>query len=87
MSRHMLAAALLLSLGAAPALAQTAPAEMSPAARTLEQNQRAFIVTPPARPQPEQAAQAPAPKFPPVLATQPATGSRRLALADQPRRQ
>ena len=90
MSRNPLAAAaLLLGLAAGPAFAQTAPeATQMLHARTLEQNQRAYVA-PPARPPQvvQQAAQQPAQAAPakdrPVAAT-PVNG-RRVVLADKVR--
>jgi hypothetical protein len=89
MSRNMLAAAALLSgLAAAPAFAQSQPASAPDHARTLEQNQRAYVA-PPARPPQvvQQAAQQPAQAAPakdrPVAAT-PVNG-RRVVLADKVR--
>ncbi|MDO9710497.1 hypothetical protein [Paracraurococcus lichenis] len=81
MSRILPAAALLLGLAAAPAFAQGSPAPEDPSARTLQQNQRAFIPTP-ARPQPRQAE---AVKQPPVAALPPAV-ARRFAQAEPARR-
>jgi hypothetical protein len=82
MSRNLLAAAaLLLGLAAAPAFAQTVPAAL-PApdqARTLEQNQRAYVAPRPAAPQ-----AAPA-KERPVATTLPPVTSRRVELADRTR--
>jgi hypothetical protein len=82
MSRHTLAAALLLGLAAGPALAQTTPAESPLAPRTLEQNQRAYLA-PPARPQVTQDQPV---RDRPVAVAPSATAGRRLALADTPRR-
>ena len=78
MSRNLLAAAaLLLGLAAPPALAQPVPAPDQ--ARTLEQNQRAYVAPRPATPQ-----AAPA-KERPVAATPPPVTGRRVELADRAR--
>jgi hypothetical protein len=80
MSRNLLAAAALLSgLAAAPAFAQSVPAAVPDHARTLEQNQRAYVAPRPAAPQ-----AAPA-KERPVAATLPPVTSRRVELADRTR--
>jgi len=80
MSRHTLAAALLLGLVAAPTLAQSNPTpEESAAARTMQQNQRAYVA-PPTRPQ---VAQEPVAKDRPVAAAVPPIARRRVVLADR----
>ena len=80
MPRNLLAAAALLSgLAAAPAFAQSQPASAPDHARTLEQNQRAYVAPRPAAPQ-----AAPA-KERPVAATLPAVTGRRVELADRAR--
>lgn len=87
MSRNMLAAAALLSgLAAAPAPshAQNAPAPYD--ARTLEQNQRAYVAPRPSPPPMAEAAPAATPvKEKPVAATSPQAGLRRVVLADKVR--
>lgn len=78
MSRMMpAAAALLLGLAAAPAFAQV-PVPEDAAARTMQQNQRAFVPAAP-RPQRVEAAK-PAP-----VATVPAPAPRRFAQAEDGR--
>ncbi|TDG31124.1 hypothetical protein [Paracraurococcus ruber] len=83
MSRISLAAALLLGLAAAPipasAWAQSATEDL--AARTMQQNQRAFMPAPP-RPQAAQDQAKPAP----VAAAQPVPVARRFAQAELGRR-
>lgn len=74
------AAALLLGLAAAPAFAQTVPAAEPNQARTLEQNQRAWVAAP--RPAAPQAAPA---RERPVAAALPALPGRRFELADRNR--
>ncbi|MCB4824635.1 hypothetical protein [Roseicella aerolata] len=82
MSRIPLAAAaLLLGLAAAPASAQAPAPEDSAAARTMQQNQRAFIPSP-ARPQ---VAQERAVKERPVVTAPQAIPGRRFALANEGR--
>ena len=82
MSRIPLAAVLLLGLAAAPTLVQAQTGPEDPAARTLQQNRRAFIPAP-ALPQavPEKAV-----KLPPSAATVPQQMSgRRFAQAGEAR--
>jgi hypothetical protein len=80
MPRNLLAAAALLSsLAAAPAFAQSQPAAAPDPARTLEQNQRAYVAPRTATPQ-----AAPA-KERPVAATLPPVTGRRVELADRAR--
>ena len=84
MPRNLLAAAALLSgLAAAPALAQTVaapvPGPVPDPARTLEQNQRAYVAPRAAAPQAAPARERP------VAATLPATTGRRVELADKSR--
>lgn len=78
MTRIPLAATLLLGLAAAPALAQTAPTPDDAAARTMQQNQRAYIPQPP-RPQVAQDAIL---QDRPVAAL-PSVAGRRVVLADR----
>ena len=80
MSRIPLAAAaLLLGLATAPALAQSNPAPEDSAARTMQQNQRAYVPAP-ARPR---ASQENAVKDRPAVAALPSVSGRRLELADR----
>ena len=75
------ATALMLGLAASPVFAQSLPA--ADPARTLEQNQRAYVAPRPMAP-PAATAQAMPPKDRPA-APLPPVASRRLELADQAR--
>ena len=85
MPRNLLAAAALLSgLAAAPALAQTVPGPVPDLARTLEQNQRAWVAPRPAAPLPSAVQAAPAKQRPVAVTLPPVTG-RPVELADRAR--
>ena len=75
------ATALLLGLAASPVFAQSLPA--ADPARTLEQNQRAYVAPRPALPPAAAAQTAPAKEKP--VATLPAVATRRMELADKAR--
>ena len=85
MSRNTLAAAaLLLGLAASSAHAQNAAASYE--ARTLEQNQRAYVAPRPSQPPMAEAAPvAGQVREKPVAATLPQAGVRRVVLADKAR--
>ena len=85
MSRNTLAAAaLLFGLAASPAFAQGQPAATADHARTLEQNQRAWVAPRLAAP-PAAAVQAAPAKQRPVAATLPPVTGRPVELADRAR--